>query len=414
MAEISRRVALSLLLAAPAVLVSCSVPDRASARPTPSRTPTTQASRGMPASLSNAALPRGPLAAASFGPTGRHWPSRTPRPSDAFDLVVEAECTWKDISRCISYVAERTPHGKGCVLVKPGTLPGYGAGSSKPPVLQGIGALGRDYRVLVMPREGSASITFSDAIRMDAVKGVAFAGFWLFPQSIVLTSVQDFAWARSKGQAFNITAGGSGPASQIELVECVTPEAKLTDADVWAIRTGDNPWSDIQIVGCYLAPSYKSATSTAHCDTLQLSGSSPGADLVIRDSVIFASTNSGFIPSDRTSGIVFDHSLVVGGDRMVVRYPLPPDANAFASGKPAAVNGIGTVDAISAVSSTFVGNLRGQWLSVQNCVASIPRPPAVTSGQFSIDLSLNAIGADWLDARAPLPTDEALRLAWSL
>jgi hypothetical protein len=403
-----------MLLVTPAVLASCSVPDRASAQPTPTPTPTAPTSGGMPASLSSAALPAGPLAAAPFGPSGRHWPTRTPRPSERFDLVVEAECNWKDISRSIAYVAERAPHGKGCVLVKPGVLPGYGAGSSKPPVLQAIGALGREYRVLVMPRDGSSSITFSDAIRMDSVKGVAFVGFWLFPQSIVLTSVQDFAWAWSKGQAFNITAGASGPASQIELVECVTPEAKLTDADVWAIRTGDNPWNDIQLVGCYLAPSYKSATSSAHCDTLQLSGSSPGAGLVIRDTVIFASTNSGFIPSDRTTGIVFDHSLVVGGDRMVVRYPLPPDANAFTSGKPAAVNGIGTVDAISSSSSTFVGNLRGEWLSVQNSVASIPRPPAVSSGQFSVDLALNALGADWLDARAPLPTDDALRQAWRL
>jgi hypothetical protein len=409
-ADLSRRALLGMAAAAPLGLLAACSADAAGA-PSPSRS--TPSVTGDPSALNASAVAQGPLAAAPYGPTGGHWPTRTPARSDRFDLVVESDCTWQDIANAISYVTERTPRGRGAVLVKPGVLQGYGAGSSDGPVLQNVGALGRPYRVLVSPRDGAGTVTTSAPIRVDSVRGVAFVGFWLYPQSVVLTSVQDVAWAWSKGQAFNITTGRSAGSSQVELVECVTPAARASDNDTWAIRTGGTDWSDIRMTGCYISPSYKAAGSSAHCDTLQLSGSQAGTGLVITDTVIFASTNSAFIPSSRTTGIMFDHSLVVAGDRMLERYPLPAGANGFTSGAPSAVNGSGTVNAISGSGSTFIGSIHGQWLSVQACSTSVPRPPAATSGAFATDPSLASVGPSWLDAQAPMPTDAALKAAWA-
>ncbi|KJL40331.1 hypothetical protein [Microbacterium trichothecenolyticum] len=413
MAQPSRRAVVSLLLAAPAAALLGCTATAADANATvraATSTPT-----GATASLgSPAGLPQGPLANAGFGPNGSHWPSRTPRPSDRFDLVVEAECNWGAIGKAIAYVTERTTEGKGAVLVKPGTLPGNGAGSSSTPVLQLVGQADRSYRVLVAPRDGSGSVTHTGSLRIDRVKGVSFVGFWPFPNSVVLTSVEDVAWAWSKGQAFNVTAGKGGPARRIELVECVTPELKITESDAWAFRTAGSALEDVAVVGCYVAPSYKPAGSAAHCDTLQLSGDKPQTTVTVRDSVIFASTNAAFIPSAIAAGVMFDHSLVVGGDRMLQRFPVPPEANAFTSGFPSAVNGSGTVGILSARNSTFIGPVRGEWATVESTTVSGSNLARSATGGFTSDPSLSSIDATWLEKVTPVPTDERLRAVWAL
>ncbi len=407
MPELSRRTVLSLLIAAPLAVAGCSAvrPGQEVATETPSGT-----DAGLPA----AAIASGDLSLGQFGPTGSHWPSRTPKMTDRFDASVEVDASWSAIAAGIAQVAASAPKGKARVLVRPGTLSGGGAGSSKTPVMRNVGAVGRPYRVLVMPRDGVGTVTHSDSLRIELVGGVSFVGFWLGSNSIVLSAVQDFAWAWSKGQAFNITSNSSLPTENVELVECVTPDARLIDSDTWAFRTGGQTYEDISMIGCYLAPSYKNDGSGAHCDTLQLSGDEAKKGLTIRDSVIFASTNSAFIPSGGASDILFDHSLVVGGDRMLQRYPLPAGANAFTSGAPAAVNGIGTVDMLSASASTFIGNVRGVWKSVQSSTVSLAEPPKATSGSFTSDTSLAKVDAAWLEARTPMPTDARLKAAWVL
>jgi len=412
MASISRRTALAALLTtAPMLLAGCDLgrtaitPGAASATPSGVKT-------GSPAA-SPAVASVGSLGSGEFGPTGKHWPSRTPAPTDTFDFTVEVNPTWAAIADGIKQAIARAPKGKTRVLVKPGVLPGFGAGSSKPPVLKGVGKTGLPYRVLVMPRDGVGTVTFADSLRFDLVAGVSFVGFWLFPNSMVLSGVQDFAWAWSKGQAFNISSNSAVVTSDVELVECVTADARLIDADTWAFRTGGQPYINVSVVGCYLAPSYKAAGSSAHCDTLQLSGNEAKTGLVFRDTVIFSSTNAGFIPSGGADDVLFDHCLFVGGDRMLVRYPLPAGANAFTSGYPAAINGVGSVDVMSATNSTFIGNVRGTFKSVQNTKVSATKPPAATSGSFTSDPSLSSIDAAWLESRSPMPSDDRLRAAWA-
>ncbi|GAA2979887.1 hypothetical protein JOD63_002865 [Microbacterium terrae] len=409
MAELDRRAALLLLGALPAgVLLGCAPDAAPAARATPRPTPktTTLATSG--------AGPTGALAAASYGPNGTHWPSRTPRATDTFDVVVEADCTWAAISKAIAYVDERSRDGAGAVLVKPGTLPGNGAGSSSAPVIQLVGSSGRASRVLVAPRDGIGSITHTGSIRIDRVKGVSFVGFWTHPNSVVLTSVEDVAWAWSKGQAFNATAGKGGPLSNVEFVECVTPDAKLTESDAWAFRTAGNVLDGVSVIGCYIAPSYKPAGSTAHCDTLQLSGDKAQANITLKDTVLFASTNAGFIPSGLAKNVMFDGSLLVAGDRMLQRYPVPAQANNFTSGAPAAVNGSGTRGILSSRGSTFIGIVRGEWASVQSSTISGSASVPVASGGFTSDPSLAKIDAAWLERTVPVPSDDRLRAIWAL
>ena len=403
---------MSLLVAVPVgALLGCTAspaPAAASVSPTPTVT-------GSPAAAGiRAGAPTGALATAEFGPNGTHWPSRTPRANERFDLVVESECNWAAIGKAISYVTERTPKGKGVVLVKPGTLPGNGAGSSSAPVLQLVGQADRPYRVLVAPRDGIQSITHTGSIRIDRVKGVSFLGFWTFPNSVVLTSVEDVAWGWSKGQAFNVTAGKGGPARRVELVECVTPDLKLTESDAWAFRTAGNALDDIAVIGCYIAPSYKPAGSSAHCDTLQLSGDRPQRGVTLTDTVVFGSTNAAFIPSGVAENVMFDHSLIVAGDRMLQRYPAPPEANAFTSGFPASVNGAGTKGILSARSSTFIGAVRGEWATVESSTMSGSTAARAAAGGFASDSSLSSIDATWLERATPTPTDDRLRAIWTL
>ncbi|MDQ1136196.1 hypothetical protein QE410_000995 [Microbacterium sp. SORGH_AS 1204] len=411
---------MSFLLLAPVAVVAACAPESERESPTspasPTATPTESTGTGLgavgPAAAS--AAPEIPDSGDVFGPTGQRWPSRTPRAYDAFDASVECDCTWEAIAAAITAVDRAAPDGSARVLVRPGTLSGDGAGSTAKPVLSQIGREGRSSRILVIPRDGTESVSIDDSIRLDAIVGISFAGFWTFPGSVVLTSTRDVAWAWSKGQAFNITSGDSGPTESTEFVECVTPDAVAADADTWAFRTGSNAMREVSVRGCYLAPTYKAEGSEAHCDTLQLSGDEDMDGLLVEGTVLFSSTNAGFIPTAEANNIVFDRSLLVGGDRMLERYPLPDGANAFTSGQPAAVNAAKSIDRMSAKDSVFIGRVRGTFSRAENTTVSAAETPRASSGAFQSDPSLDGIDADWLDERAPLPTDDRLRTIWRL
>lgn len=348
-----------------------------------------------------------------FGPDGSHWPSRTPRPTDTFDRTIECDCTWAAITNAIASLRTVAPNGNVRILVRPGRLAGNGAGSSSKPVLQGIGQTGRGRRILIMPRDGSASVTFDASIRLDRVMGVSFVGFWTFPNSLVLTGVSDFAWAWSKGRAFNISSNETGAVSNVEFVECVTPESQLTESDAWATRTAGSTVTDLSIIGCYMASMYKPSGSSAHLDTYQLSGTHALRNVIMKDTVIFASTNAAFIPTELASGVRFEHSLVVAGSRMLQRYPLPEGAKTSTTGMPQAANGSGTNGVMSARDSIMIGSVPGVWASVENSFT----PGATTysnSGRWTSDPTLSNVDSAWLEARTPTPTDEYLRAIWKI
>lgn len=348
----------------------------------------------------------------TFGPNGSHWPSRTPRPTDTFDRTIECDCSWTAIANAITTLRTVAPNGNVRILVRPGRLTGNGAGSSSRPVLQGVGQTGRGRRILIMPRDGSASVSFDASVRLDRVMGVSFVGFWTFPSSLVLTGVSDFAWAWSKGRAFNVSSNETGAVSNVEFVECVTPESQLTESDAWATRTAGSTVTDLSIIGCYIASMYKPAGSSAHLDTYQLSGTHALRNVVMKDTVIFASTNAAFIPTEIASGVRFEHSLVVAGSRMLQRYPLP--SGAYSSGGwPLAANGSGTNGVLSARDSIMIGSVPGVWASVENSFTSATTAYS-NSGGWTSDPTLSNVDSAWLEQRTPTPTDEYLRAIWKL
>ena len=348
-----------------------------------------------------------------FGPDGSHWPSRTPRPTDVFDKTIECDCNWTAIANAIASLRTVSPNGNVRILVRPGRLAGNGAGSSAKPVLQGAGQAGRGRRILIMPRDGSASVGFDASIRLDRVVGVSFVGFWTFPNSLVLTGVSDFAWAWSKGRAFNVSSNETAAVSNVEFVECVTPESQLTESDAWATRTAGSTVTDLSIIGCYIASMYKPTGSTAHLDTYQLSGSHALRNVVMKDTVIFASTNAAFIPTELASGVRFEHSLVVAGSRMLQRYPLPEGAKSSSGGWPQAANGSGTNGVMSARDSIMIGSVPGVWASVENSFTSATTAYS-NSGGWTNDPTLSTVDSAWLEQRTPTPTDEYLRAIWKL
>jgi hypothetical protein len=348
-----------------------------------------------------------------FGPDGSHWPSRTPRPTDAFEKTIECDCNWTAIANAVASLRTVAPNGNVRILVRPGRLAGNGAGSSAKPVLQGVGQSGRGRRILIMPRDSSASVSFDASIRLDRVMGVSFVGFWTFPGSLVLTGVSDFAWAWSKGRAFNISTNETAAVSGVEFVECVTPESQLTESDAWATRTAGSTVTDLSITGCYIASMYKPSGSSAHLDTYQLSGTHALRNVVMKDTVIFASTNAAFIPTELASGVRFEHCLVVAGSRMLQRYPLPTGATSSTTGAPQAANGSGTNGVLAARDSIMIGSVPGVWASVENSFT-----PATTtysnSGGWTSDPTLSTVDSAWLEQRTPTPTDEYLRAIWKL
>ncbi len=112
-----------------------------------------------------AVVPQQTAAGAIFGPDGSHWPSRTPRVDDTFAAVVEVPPDWTAIARAISDAVSRHPMGKVKIAVTPGAMPtGGGAGSSAPGVLHGLGNAGRDWRILVVPRDGWGTVTAAGTV----------------------------------------------------------------------------------------------------------------------------------------------------------------------------------------------------------------------------------------------------------
>lgn len=311
------------------------------------------------------------------------------------------------------------------IRVQPGTLPGNGAGATATPVLQNIGATGRPYRILVVPRDGAFSIGHSASARIHNVKGVTFLGFCPWPlgasyesaSGIVLTTCTDVAWAWSKTKIFNITTTAS-ISDGIEFIECTSPEQALYAEDRCANRNASSgALYRVTYDGCWWAPNYKPAGSSSHCDTLQMSGSTGTFDtFLFRDCAIFGSTNAAVISTGDGSDIpatsrnfTYDHSLIAASNRGINVYPITPEANQFTSGYPVAINAKpwGCI----AIDSLIMGKIVPTFQSVAN-TRVISAQPAPSSGSWIIDASIGSDTA-WFTANAPKPTDVFLQSIWA-
>lgn len=354
---------------------------------------------------------------ASYGANGSHWPSRTARPGDNFTSSVEVNCDWISISQAIQDAAARFPGGNCEVVVRPGTLGGNGAGSTSTPVLQNIGATGRATRILVRPRDGAFSIKHTASARIHNVAGVSFVGFcpWGLGVAeassfgVVLTNCKDTSWAWSKTRFANITTS-AGTTDGVELVECVAPLQGARDDDRSAFRNGDGGNTyNVFLDGCYLAGTYKADGSSAHCDTLQLSGPGVFENVDFRDCALFGSTNATYITTEYTSGDLI-HTALIGGLRTALRYPVGSDRSQFING-PVAFNGAPT-NYTASDSTLLTGKVVPVFTSVTDSKTAVTAPTP-KSGAWTVDSGLFDTVAK-IDAAIPFPTDARLQSIWAL
>jgi len=369
-------------------------------------------------------LGQAPPARHVFGPTGGHWPARTPQPDDVFDAVIEADPTWTAIADAIKDGSARYPDGKVKIAVRPGALPaGKGSGSTKAGVLENVGVDGRPWRVLVTPRDGWGTVTGSGALTTAegyafvGIAGVALMGFDFTGQEVLVRNARDAAVGWSTFGRLNITANRS-EVNDVELVECVLPEALADDTDRMAFRAAEGySISHIAMRGCYVGPTYKEAGSGAHCDTLQTSAdnneSSRLSGLILEDSVFFQSS-SHVLQFERISGVTLDGIALIGGLRGTGRYPLGADRHRNALEKALS----GEADAVALRRSSIFGSISSDWkfAAVSDTIVSNSSSAAPPAGATFVDTwsdPSTPLPEEWLEQNCPMPSPSRLASLWA-
>lgn len=279
-------------------------------------------------------LPR-PHPVTSFGPNGTHYPASAPWLGETANTEIEVAAHWTEIANTIRSLTSAQVAAGVVIRVRPGMLPGGGAGSSSPAVLSRLGELSWSRNVVLCPRDGFGTVGIaSDGIRLDMCARLSLFGF-VSAGSLALTNCAniDIGWSRFDGA--NITRGGANLAFY-ELVLGFRYEAE----DTVGIRpTGTTQMSHIARFGCLFGPSVKPDGSAAHCDTIQLEGTGTGTfgPFISVDCVDYGSSNAAILLHDRLNRAEFHHCMVLAGELPWRIFPLRQDdyrgiPNAFAGG----------------------------------------------------------------------------------
>jgi hypothetical protein len=327
---------------------------------------------------------------------------------------VNVACTWAAIGAAIKAAGS----GNTIIKVAPGTLPGNGMNATSKEVLTQLGSVSRSNRILVTAANGWGSVKTSGSVRISLCGGITFDLIDFTNQNgILLSGCTDVALSRCRGSHFGVYGVDGYPAQQIELVECVTPVGITTSDDAWAFRTssGSNAGIDgVDLVGCYVAAYRRPAGSTAHEDSLQLSGTGNNTygNIALTDTVIFSANNSAFQIGSGYN-LSLDHSLLIGNGALAkLRYPDLSSADNDLSGAKA-ING-GGYGGMSATDSIMIGSFAGPtWNSVSNTRVNSPSATRPTSGAWTQDTSLAKWGIADLNSNCPNPTDALLASIWS-
>lgn len=363
-------------------------------------------------------LPGAPTPVPSFGPNGTHWPSRTPWITGDVDLEIDVECSWSAIGDAItSAITEAGPTATVRIRVAPGELDGDGAGSSSSPVLQDIGSLNRDNRILVYPREGYGTVTAIESWRLLRVHGVTFGGI-VTRGGFLLSGCSGSALTRITTTAYNVYGvDGVEYTENVELVEIVVPDAQLRDQDVSSMRTptrGAGGLRFIYRIGCHTAPAFKEKGSNAHTDTVQLSGQGSNyyGNITSIDCVDFASSNTAF-QIGSAKDVAYDHCLIVGGSVVKKVFPLPEGADI--DGNFGATNGPGTEFGCTTINSIFVGPVgAATWASVTGSTVGYESTgPAPQEGEWTIDPAILDWDSSDVRERSPEITTDYLARIWA-
>jgi hypothetical protein len=357
-----------------------------------------------------------------YGATGTNWPASTPRLTDAFDKTYTVAPTWNAVGTAIQdALATAGTSAKVKIEVTPGQFPtGNGAGSSSVGVLQDIGSIDRTWNIVITPRDGVGSVTTAagSGSAFVNVKGLSIIGIDFSDCALLIRNSSRTYITHTFARHGNFTANGGTGLNDCEYVECVFgPDVYVSEVDRCAVRTANgfsatrSGWR-----GCYFAPCYKINGATGHCDTIQLSasGSSPNIGTKIINSVVFCSSNQGFIATEtpHAQQVIVDTSLFVAGQsRQGYRYPQSSDM--YQSTQAYAFVG-GAVD-ITMKKSIVLGKVSSNhtFTLVENTkVIDNPGAP-VASGSFTVDPSLATIPSSDIDAMAPYPAVSRQRALWA-
>ena len=382
---------------------------------------TTPSSEPTPTPTMPAAAPGASTGA--FGPDGSHWPANTPKPGEPFGTVVDVACDWAAIGKAIASVSDAQVAAGVHVRVAPGTLPGFGASSGSQPVLKNVGTGAASKNILVSPSQGWGSVTIADSSRLLNVKGVTFAR--INARFVLLTDCSRTSWAQSKVSYGFRMAASNGVVRQCNAYEVVMADAKIDINDPFGFAAGSGSLITESVwEGCYCAPVFRPAGATDHIDSLQMYGNGAYRGLTVRDSTIFGALNSamqlgGPKSQDTEVGTPFftlDHSILTSQIVATrVRYAAPDGAYQPRIGQ--AINGSGESGQLFARDSFVFGSMyTTQWGAVENSFTSYNKAPANNPslvGAWQYDSQLTSVGADWFDARTPVPTDDVLARIWA-
>jgi hypothetical protein len=346
---------------------------------------------------------------AHYGATGTHWPSATPQLSDTFSYDVTVEPTWEAIQAALN---KAPATGNAVIRVKPGALPaGKGGGSNSPAVLTKKDTL-RTSKVLIVPRDGYGTVTGSGGLGYSFnTSDVTLAGFDFREQAVMVRGASDFALAWSTADVLNVTANAAH-SKNLEFIETIIPELQAANTDTSSVRVANGYTVDGLIYkGGYWAPTYKDAGSSAHTDTLQFSGVGSINNVLIEDSILFQSSNQG-MQTEVLGSIAFKNTVIVGGQRGTERYPVAKNQAAIRLSNALWGNArSATADGLTVMGSI---NTDYKWKEVTNSFVSARTGSTPAKGSFAVNsaFTANTPPTAWLDAHAPLPTQEYLAEVW--
>lgn len=213
------------------------------------------------------------------------------------------------------------------ILVRPGSLPGLGAGGSATPVLADCGSAAWSKRVLVRPRDGYGTVTVDGHARISAVHGVVFAGLqtmgWRHDGSIN----GGVARILIRGSAPFLVAPNAATLTGFVAAEVVVRDQDVSDGDVADIWTRAGVGIDgVVLDGCYLAPHWRPSGSSAHTDTIQFEDfSAYVTNALLRDCAIYGSSNAA-IQVNALDDAELRHCYIAETTTALSRYPVPEGA----------------------------------------------------------------------------------------